>query len=778
MKNHTTILIEKIQELVSFISSYEQGDLLGAAEIQDRIGQLCTLLEGKESLEKLHSLVVHMQPLAWALVQPGYAEEALRILQELVEGLELFITRRISGKSYGERIRTQEPLIRKYEKLFRTDQSARTEKGNGQVPTPGEGGVLNGFSEKASTTPEIEKTNTSPSTAPSSSVEEKPVRHGEPSYPTNYFDAIIEDRKLLEQFHTEAQEHLEEAQATLVELEYDGTNKELLHTIFRNFHTIKGSSAFLGLKNIEETAHSIEDLLAIVRDGKLILTKELIDIIFFGMELLKNLLDIMAAHEYQNRSMVSSFKMVNIYPYIRLLKKIKEEYRYKKIGEILEEEGKIAPAILKEILKKQESSEKKLGEIIIEEQAARPEDVVAALKKQSDIANRLKRSAIVKVSNEKLNTLIDIVGELVINQSMLKQELRQLHLTETAERSISQLETITTTIKNLVLSMGMVPIAEIFNKLRVVARNTAEELGKNVYLEVRGEDTELDRNVIETIYEPLLHLIRNSIDHGIEDGKTREERGKNRLGKIILSAEHKGSGIEIIVQDDGQGIDPERVLQKAVEKGIIKKEDTQTLSERDIYNLLFLPGFSTADQVTSVSGRGVGLDVVKKNLDSIHGRVEVRSEMGKGTCFTIKLPLTLAIIEGFVTRVGDNKYVFPFSSIEEIKVVAPEDLYQNENKEEAMIFHRGIHMPVIFSHRVFREPQKNSREQLLTLIFNFDHSHYCVVVDELIGKQEIVIKSISQNILKDCRFFSGGTIFGDGSIGFVVDMQGFLEALK
>ncbi|HPC72490.1 MAG TPA: ATP-binding protein, partial [Treponema sp.] len=532
-------------------------------------------------------------------------------------------------------------------------------------------------------------------------------------------------------------------------------------------------------KNIEETAHAVEDLLAIVRDGKLILNKDLIDLIFHGMELLKNLLDTMLANDYQKTAMEASFKIINIYPYIRLFKKIKEQYSYKKIGEILAEEGKIQPEVLQKVLQKQRETDKKVGEILIEEKIAKPEDVVEALKKQNSLANRIKKSGIVKVSNEKLNTLIDIVGELVINQSMVKQELLNLQVSETTERSITQLESITTTIKNLVLSMGMVPIAEIFNKLRVVARNTAEELGKSVYLELRGEETELDRNVIETIYEPLMHLIRNSIDHGIEHAEDRDRLGKNRLGRILLSAEHKGSGIEIVVQDDGKGIDTELVLKKAVEKGLVKRDEAGKLSQKDVYNLLFLPGFSTAKQVTSVSGRGVGLDVVKKNLDSIHGRVEVSSEVGKGTRFTIKLPLTLAIIEGFVTRVGDNKYVFPFSSIEEIKVIQQDELFRNDEESEAMIFHRGLHIPVLYAHRVFRETwQEPENRTMLSLLFSLDQSHYCVVVDELNGKQEIVVKSMSQTILQDCSFFSGGTIFGDGSIGFVVDMQGFLEALK
>lgn len=742
-------LLSKIQLLRSQTDSYEMGDVMGALDIQDSLADILQVLSAKPGLERLVSLVQHLIPLAKALSKQESEAGALQILTELTEGLELYFTGRLSGKAFGDLIRKHQGELRRFSNTV---------------------GVVNNTQSRAAPAP-AESDNTTQHEAADLSIED--------TYPADYFSGIIEDTKLLEQFYTEAQEHLEEAQATLVELEYDATNKELLNTIFRNFHTIKGSSAFLGLKNVEETAHAVEDLLAIIRDGKLTLNKDLIDLVFHGMELLKNLLDTMQANDYKKDSMEASFKIINIYPYIKLFKKIKEQYSYKKIGEILAEEGKIEPSVLQEVLQKQRETDKKVGEILIEEKIARPEDVVEALKKQNSLANRIKKSGIVKVSNEKLNTLIDIVGELVINQSMVKQELLALQVSEITERSITQLESITTTIKNLVLSMGMVPIAEIFNKLRVVARNTAEELGKSVYLELMGEETELDRNVIETIYEPLMHLIRNSIDHGIERADIRDQRGKNRLGRILLSAEHKGSGIEIIVQDDGQGIDTDAVLKKALEKGLVKRDEIGKLSQKDIYNLLFLPGFSTAERVTSVSGRGVGLDVVKKNLDSIHGRVEVSSEPGKGTRFTIKLPLTLAIIEGFVTKVGDNKYVFPFSSIEEIKVIQQDELFKNDEDSEAMIFHRGLHIPVLYAHKVFRESWEEPEDgKLLSLLFSFDQSHYCVVVDELIGKQEIVVKSMSQTILQDCSFFSGGTIFGDGSIGFVVDMQGFLEALK
>ncbi len=752
-------LLSVIHILRSQVASYEPGDVMGALEIQDGLSEVLAVLSVKPGFERLVSLIRHLLPVAKGLAQGGTEAQALEMLTELTEGLDLYLSQRITGKAFGEIIRKHQGALRRFAETAPVSAASLS----AVIPSQ----------------PADQHPNVSPASFVSKPEQKESIPQGADVYPADYFAGIIEDTKLLEQFYAEAQEHLEEAQSTLVELEYDPANKELLNTIFRNFHTIKGSSAFLGLKNVEETAHAVEDLLAIVRDGKLTLNKDLIDLVFHGMELLKNLLDTMQANDYKKDAMEASFRIINIYPYIKLFKKIKEQYGYKKIGEILAEEGKIAPEVLEDVLRKQRETDKRVGEILIEEQITRPEDVVEALKKQNSLANRIKKSGVVKVSNEKLNTLIDIVGELVINQSMVKQELLGLQVSEAAERSITQLESITTTIKNLVLSMGMVPIADIFNKLRVVARNTAQELGKSVYLEMKGEETELDRNVIETIYEPLLHLIRNSIDHGIEPAESRDQRGKNRLGRILLSAEHKGSGIEIIVEDDGRGIDTDGVLKKAIERGLVKRDEAGKLSQRDVFNLLFLPGFSTAEQVTSVSGRGVGLDVVKKNIDSIHGRVEVSSVLGQGTRFSIKLPLTLAIIEGFVSRVGDNKYVFPFSSIEEIMVIQKESLFRNDEASEAMIFHRGSHIPVLYAHTVFRERyEANMDGTILALLFTFDESHYCVVVDELIGKQEIVVKSLSQSILKDCSFFSGGTIFGDGSIGFVVDMQGFLEALK
>ncbi len=715
-------LISNFQRVNELLDSYESGDLLKVAGISESFDNIYKEFDKNIELKKLNNLINYLRQLSLKLTDsPDKEFKIISLFKDIVSFFLSFFNKKISGKELVANINERSSLIKE----------------------------LLG--------------------------EEKKVEKREEIYPKDYFDHIVEDEKLLLQFYHEAIEHLDEAQYTLLELEYDSTNKELINNVFRNFHTIKGSSAFLGLKNIEEVSHKIEDLFALVRDEKISISRELIDVIFYGMELLRNLLDIMEANEYKASKMKESFLNVNIFSYINLMKRILSDYNIKKIGEILAEEGLLNKADLDKILEKQREENKKFGEVALDEKKLTTEDLAEALKKQQQQKLKVKRMGYVKVSNEKLNNLIDLVGELVINQSMLKQEIINSKANlNISDRNLGELENITTMIKNIVLSMGMLPIGDVFNKLRVVIRNTAEELGKVVIVETEGEETELDRNVMETIYDPLLHIVRNAVDHGIESPEDRVKAGKDKIGKITLKAEHKGSGIEVIITDDGKGIDKEKIIKKALEMKIVSQEQTQKMTDKDIYGLMFLPGFSTSENVTNVSGRGVGLDVVKKNLDEIHGRVEVQSEKGKFTKFIIKLPLTLAIIEGFVTRVGNNKYVFPFNLIEEILVLEKSSLKYSENGNKAMIFHRGVHVPVIFCNKIFKEKDIKESENLISLIVSFDQFKYCIVVDEVIGKQEIVIKNLG-SILSDYSYFSGGTIFGDGTIGFVVDIQGLIE---
>lgn len=706
------------------IEEYESGDLMQIAEIQESLNQLIFLLEKTDGLKKLAQFIQILLDFSLFLSKDQYEERVKGLFLLSSEILILLFSYKKEPKEAAQEINK---IIKDIKKLKKEEEKS-----------------LN-------------------------------TKTASFSYPKDYFDSIVQDSKMLSQMVEEMRNLLDMAQYTLVELEHDDTHVENINKVFRSFHTIKGSSSFLGLKNIEEVSHEMESLLVLVRDKKLRISKDLIDVIFFGIELLRTLASAMEINQYDTVKIIASFKNIEIFYYVSLVKKILSEYEFRKIGEILEEEGKLNPYEVKEILKQQNQTQKKFGEIAVEEKMVTEADITDAVKKQILSA---KKTSYVRVSNQRLNSLIDMVGELVINQSMLKEVIYDTEESSSRrERIISQLETITTDIKNLVLSMGMVPIAEIFNKLRVVVRNTAKDLNKGVVLEIKGEDTELDRNVMESIYDPLVHIVRNAIDHGLESPDKREENQKDRVGKVQVFAEHKGDGIEILVSDDGQGINKNKVLEKALKLELTTPEEAEKLTEKEIYNFLLMPGFSTASKVTEVSGRGVGLDVVKKNIDEINGRIEILSKQGEYTRFIIKLPLTLAIIEGFVTEVGENRYVFPFNTVEEVIVPKKEQINQTEDGS-MMFFHREQHIPIVFSGEIFKEVKcQKDLDKLVVLIISYDGKQYGIVVDRVIGKQETVIKNLSEMFAK-VHFFSGGTIFGNGDIGFVVDMEGFLEEIK
>ncbi len=596
-------------------------------------------------------------------------------------------------------------------------------------------------------------------------------------YSNHYFQGIVQDSHLLRKFYYEAIEHLESIQSLLIEIEFDPTNSEFINTIFRDIHTIKGSSSFLGLKNFEEVSHAIEELLSKVRDKKIVLNKDLIDIIFLGTKIIRTLLDILIlevdSKDFSIDALVRCFEQINIFPFVNFMKNIISKIEIKRIGEILQEEGKLQIDEIQTLLEKQSKTKELFGTLALKEGIIEKKDLDFALKKQKQIKKRISDSHYVKVASTKLNTLVDLVGELVINQSIVKQqilEIKHQHKIDFSEKTIQQLDHITSMIKNIVLTLGMLPIQDIFNKLKVATRNIANELKKIVVLETEGDETELDRSVIEILYEPLLHLLRNSIDHGIEEPEIREKKQKPKIGKIFLKAENKGSEIWISIKDDGRGIQKQKILTKAIEKNLIPKEKINHISDKEIYDLMFIPGLSTKDQATNISGRGVGLDVVKKALDSINGRIEVESVEDQYTKFLLKLPLTLAIIEGFVVLVKGIKYVIPFNYLEEIFIFKPEDIIENQN----LIDRRGTLIPVydLFSILV-NSNNLPKRDFYQSLIVKYENKLICIIVDEIIGKQEVVIRNLG--ILVQNKKFSGGTIFGDGNIGFVLDMEGFLS---
>ncbi|MCS7204718.1 MAG: ATP-binding protein [Leptospiraceae bacterium] len=599
-------------------------------------------------------------------------------------------------------------------------------------------------------------------------------------YSSNYFDQLTDDLELLRKFYYETKEHLDNIQINLIELEYDPRSKEILNQIFRSVHTIKGSSGFLGLKNYEDICHTIEEIFAKARDGKIYLSKELIDIIFLGIKLLQTLQDVffieIQSKEFDIQRLIKEFKTINIFSYVKIMKEIASKLEYKKLGEILQEEGKLQLEQLEKILQKQKEQHQPFGQIAIKDGYIKSDDLEKALKKQERIKKKILEGHYVKVASHKLNTLVDLVGELVINQSILKQEifdLKSKYKIDFSDRTLNQIDMITSMVKNIVLTLGMLPIRELFNKLKVVARNTAKELNKIVTTETKGEETELDRSVIELLYEPMIHILRNAIDHGIETIEERLQKNKSKTGKIQLMAENKGSEVWITVEDDGRGIQKQKILKKAVEMHVISEENAVNLNERQVYELMFVPGLTTKEETTSISGRGVGLDVVKRAIESLQGKIEIQSKEGEFCRWILKIPLTLAIIDGFVVKVLQTNFVFPFQYIEEVYVF---DRFEVLNQEQLFVRKEGVLMPVYFFEEILLDkgiPKQKGIYQ--SLVIKYENQKVCIVVDEIIGKQEIVIRNLGA-LVKN-HLYAGGTIFGDGSIGFVIDIENLMEKL-
>ncbi|MDA3851828.1 MAG: chemotaxis protein CheA [Spirochaetaceae bacterium] len=580
------------------------------------------------------------------------------------------------------------------------------------------------------------------------------------------YSAIVEDPSMVDTYRDEAEEFLGRAQGALLDLEHDNSNPECINQVFRCFHTLKSSSAFLGFKNIEVLAHHMENLLGQMRKGELIITPLLTDIIFHGMGLIRDLLRVIETSDYKSQPMIQGFKAYKLFPYINLVERISAEHHSRKIGDILKEMGSLNQGDLDNILKRQKQDKRFFGDIAIEDQVVSPEELQTALNLQNQ---QRQRQSFVRVSSPRLNQLVDLVGELVVNQSMVRQLLQQDM--GGSDQAVDQLESITTSIKDIVLSMGMVPMDEMFQKLRVVVRNTARDLNKLVNFEVIGAETEMDRNLVESIYDPLVHMVRNSVSHGIETPQEREDMGKSRVGNITLSAQYRGNGIEVSVKDDGAGIDPQRVVDKALALGMIKREEAEEYLEDSskVYSLLFKPGFSTKESADSISGRGVGMDVVMQNINRVNGKVDLFSKKGQGTTFQIKLPLTLAIIDGFVTEIMGERYVLPFEVVEEILVYKDVTLVPME-KEAPMILSRERYLPLMDLHRLLTGADGVYDEPFVYILANHEDSRMAIPVNRVLGKQEIVIKNLNE-LIRSQKLFSGGTIFGDGSIGFILDFE-------
>lgn len=381
------------------------------------------------------------------------------------------------------------------------------------------------------------------------------------------------------------------------------------------------------------------------------------------------------------------------------------------------------------------------------------------------------QSQSVRVDIDKLDTLMNLMGELVINKVRLEQ-IGQTHRLAELTETLEQMDRVTTDLQNIVMKVRMVPVSAVFNRFPRMVRDISKELNKEINLTIEGEETELDRTVIDEIGDPIMHLLRNSLDHGVEHPDDREAKGKPRTGEVGLIARHEGNNVVIMVTDDGAGINADIIRKKAVEKGMISQEDADKLDDTDAVRLVFLPGFSTAEKITDISGRGVGMDVVRSKIESLSGHVDVETKIDEGSIFKIKLPLTLAIIQAMLVKVQQEMYAIPLGSIDSTINIQPTDIKTVRNKEVIVL--RGEIIPIIRMEETLQVPHVKDSDEIFVVVVHAGDAKAGIVVDNLIGQQEIVIKTLG-NLFAGLKMFSGATVLGDGRVALILDVATMMQ---
>ena len=406
--------------------------------------------------------------------------------------------------------------------------------------------------------------------------------------------------------------------------------------------------------------------------------------------------------------------------------------------------------------------------------AAAPKKAAAPAKKEGAKAAAPKKqhqSQSVRVDIEKLDTLMNLMGELVINKVRLEQ-IGQTHRMSDLMETLEQMDRVTGDLQNIVMKVRMVPVSAVFNRFPRMVRDVSKELGKEINLTIEGEETELDRTVIDEIGDPIMHLLRNSLDHGVESPDAREAKGKPRVGEVGLIARHEGNNVVIMITDDGAGIDASKIRRKAVEKGMITQDEADRLDDADAVRLIFLPGFSTAEQITDISGRGVGMDVVRSKIEALSGHVDVETHIDEGSVFKIKLPLTLAIIQAMLVQVQDEMYAIPLGSIDSTINIEPTDIQTVQNKEVIVL--RGEIIPIIRMEESLQVPHTKDSDELFVVVVHAGEAKAGIVVDNLIGQQEIVIKTLG-NLFAGLKLFGGATVLGDGKVALILDVATMIQ---
>ena len=585
-----------------------------------------------------------------------------------------------------------------------------------------------------------------------------------------------QDPALLQEFLIESEELLEGMNQDLVALEQAPDDTELLNRIFRALHTIKGTSGFLNFDPVVRLSHRAEDVLNTLRRSEVEFSRRIMDALLAARDQLSIMLqDIREGglKDYALDGLIAELEAVQ-----------KPAPAPSRLGDILVAEGVIAPGALQDVLQQQAQSGeiRKIGELLVEKGLASQTDVSNALARQKRQADSVIAAQTMRVDVRKLDELINLVGELVLERNRLFQLSRELSmgrlemqdLTEAFSQSTARLSFITEELQAAGLRARMVPIDTVFRKFPRLVRDVAHNLKKEVDLLVSGEDTELDKTMVEMIGDPLVHLVRNSLDHGLELPDVRESAGKPRKGTIRLEARQEGDQIIISVADDGAGIDPARIAKKAMEKGLVTADRLRTMTTREILDFVFLPGFSTAEKISDLSGRGVGMDVVRSNLTKLNGTIELESKLGGGTTVFLRLPLTLAILPVLLVEVGNEIYALPLRSVVETACIRATELHRFEGSE--LLHLRGETVPLLRLRQIFkvqyRADEKGSDK---VVILGIGERRFALLVDNLIGQESTVIKPLG-SYLHHCSGIAGATISGDGRVRLVLDPADLLAS--
>ncbi len=656
--------------------------------------------------------------------------------------------------------------------------------------------------------------------------------------------------EIFESFVVETKETLEKLDLDLVKLESTPEDADLLNEIFRSFHTVKGTSGFLGLVKMQALTHRLEDILNKLRKGEAKVTSAIMDGILSGYDSLGELLEVVENNkneDYDTEDVVANLEEIlnNLSGSNSVTSdnesaaqpeitgeteqtdvensEVEEESNEIVISEDMNDE-ELEKAFLENSKKFKSENKSSLAittdEVVTKDEVANSSDSKATVNNEPVEVNLIKDKKVedinkevntpklkkeipssatktvsdkkntkpaieqtIRVDVERLDELLNLVSELVLGRNRLSQlntdvskEYEGTDVARNLADTTRQIDLLTTELQLAVMKTRMIKIGKVFNRFPRLVRDLSKETGKTINLVINGEKTELDKTLIEEINDPLVHLIRNSVDHGVESPEDRKKAGKDPKGTITLSAEHEGNHIIISIEDDGKGIDPKIILDKAISKGIISESKAAELTEPEIFNLIFAPGFSTAEKVTNVSGRGVGMDVVKTNVARLHGIIDIESEVGKGTKIFIKLPLTLAIIQGLLVEVIGETVVLPLNSVIEVVNISKDEIY-NVNQTECIKLRDRV-LPLInidnlLYHRDTKQLNKNTQ---YVVIIGLAEKRYGIKVDNLIGQKEIVIKSLGK-YLGNIEGIAGSTIMGDGKVVMIADIAEIINKI-